>query len=264
MPTPTRSCSLPTMSDHHVMTDPDAAPAATCGCGCGRRLPAAPAGGGRAPVYASRACQQRAYRQRQASAHATPAPVDPPSVADLIRDIRELAGRLDAGETIPADLPGAIRAGTRDLLARTNPTPVADSPGLRLLPAPTGAPSEDVTTAPPTPAQEETVATAEPGEGLVAPAPAGTDPGHTSPMLLWMSSGRRKILDGWDQGQSCRDREAAVGRSPGWPAPWCPHPRQRSRSCHGPSGYRYRTSRIGASPTTSSRTAPSGSQPRCV
>ena len=181
MPTPTRSCSLPTMADHHVMTDPDAASAATCGCGCGRRLPAAPAGGGRAPVYASRACQQRAYRQRQASAHATPAPVDPPSVADLIRDIRELAGRLDAGETIPADLPGAIRAGTRDLLARTNPTPVADSPGLRLLPAPTGARSEDVTTAPPTPAQEETVATVKPGEGLVAPAPAGTDPGHTSP-----------------------------------------------------------------------------------
>jgi hypothetical protein len=164
------------MTGHHVTIDPDAAPAAACGCGCGRPLPAAPAGGGRAPVYASRACQQRAYRQRQASAHATPAPVDPPSVADLIRDIRELAGRLDAGETIPADLPGAIRAGTRDLLACTSPVP--DSPGLRLVPAPTGARSEDVTTAPPTPTQEETVT---PGEGLVAPAPAGADLGHTSP-----------------------------------------------------------------------------------
>ena len=166
------------MADHHVTIDPDVAPATTCGCGCGRPLPAPPAAGGRTPVYASRACQQRAYRQRQAAVHATPV-VDPPSVAMLIRDIRELAGRLDAGETIPADLPGAIRAGTRDLLARTSP--VADSPGVGLVPAPIGARSEDVTTAPPTPAQEETVATAEPGEGLVAPAPAGTDPGHTSP-----------------------------------------------------------------------------------
>jgi hypothetical protein len=133
-----------------VTIAPDAVAAPTCGCGCRRPLPAPPVAGGRAPVYASRACQQRAYRQRQAAAHATPAPVaDPPSVAGLIRDIRDLAGRLDAGETIPADLPGAIRAGTRDLLARTTTT-APDGPGLRLVPAPithqleeTAAPSRD-------------------------------------------------------------------------------------------------------------------------
>ncbi|WP_163549151.1 hypothetical protein [Candidatus Frankia nodulisporulans] len=107
-----------------VMTDP-----ATCGCGCGRPRPAPPAGGGLAPVYASRACQQRAYRRRQATRPApTTAPVDPPAVAELVRDIRELAGVLDAGGTVPEGLTGAVRAGVRDLLARVSPTPPVSGP----------------------------------------------------------------------------------------------------------------------------------------
>ncbi|WP_248819022.1 hypothetical protein [Frankia sp. AgB32] len=117
-----------------VMTDP--LPAATCGCGCGRPRPAPPAGGGLAPVYASRACQQRAYRQRQAARPAPAAvPVDPPSVAALIRDIRELAGVLDAGGTVPDGLTGAVRAGVRDLLARVSPTPPASRPAEDQVPA---------------------------------------------------------------------------------------------------------------------------------
>jgi hypothetical protein len=113
------------------------------------------AAGGRTPVYASRACQQRAYRHRQAAAHVTPAPAaDPPSVAALIRDIHELAAVLDAGGTAPADLTAAVRAGTRDLLARTAPAAATSRSGLRLVPEDVTppAPPETPVAAPPTPA----------------------------------------------------------------------------------------------------------------
>uniref|UniRef100_UPI0037C50617 hypothetical protein n=1 Tax=Frankia torreyi TaxID=1856 RepID=UPI0037C50617 len=66
-----------------------------CRCGCGEALPAAPAGGGRAPLYASPACRQRAHRRRRPVAPTTPA--DPPSVAPLLAQVRELAAVLDAG-----------------------------------------------------------------------------------------------------------------------------------------------------------------------
>jgi hypothetical protein len=148
------------MSDHHVTTVLDVG-ARACACGCGRPRPAPPAGGGRTPLYASHACQQRAYRQRQTAARATPAPVaDPPSVAALLRDIRELAAVLDTGGVAPDGLTAAVRAGTRDLLARTSSAAAPAGPGLRLV-------TEDVTP----PAQERPVA-----EAAVDPAPTTPPP----------------------------------------------------------------------------------------
>ncbi|THJ63972.1 hypothetical protein [Candidatus Frankia alpina] len=84
------------MGDHHVTTG---VAAGACGCGCGQPLPAPPPGGGRLPVYASRACQRHAARPAPA------APADPPTVAALIRDIRELAGAPAYGISSPASAP---------------------------------------------------------------------------------------------------------------------------------------------------------------
>ncbi len=99
-PIPTHAGSISAMGDHHVTTG---VAAGACGCGCGQPLPAPPPGGGRLPVYASRACQRHAARPAPA------APADPPTVAALIRDIRKLAGALEGGGTVPDDLPGADR-----------------------------------------------------------------------------------------------------------------------------------------------------------
>ncbi|WP_055410382.1 hypothetical protein [Frankia sp. ACN1ag] len=93
--------------------------AGTCACGCGRPRPAPPAGGGRTPLYASRACQMRAYRARQSARPATPA--DPPSVAPLLAAVRELAAVLDAGETPSATQTDVVHAGMMALLARATP-----------------------------------------------------------------------------------------------------------------------------------------------
>lgn len=75
--------------------------------------PAAPAGGGRAPVYASRGCQQRAYRARLAAR--VPA-ADPPSVAGLLAAVR-LGAALDAGTRPDPGQVTSVRDGTTALLA---------------------------------------------------------------------------------------------------------------------------------------------------
>lgn len=115
------------MADHHV-TIVDGA--GTCACGCGRPLPAPPAGGGRTPVYASRACQMRAYRARQAAARPA-APADPPSVAALLAAIRDLAAILDAGGTASAAQTDVVHAGMMALLARAAPSRAPGAPPRR-------------------------------------------------------------------------------------------------------------------------------------
>lgn len=98
------------MGDRNVTTA-----AAFCGCGCGQELPMAPAAGGRAPVYASRACRQRAYRTRTATA-ATPA--DPESVAGLLAAVHALGVVLDAGGRPDPAAVAQVREQTDALLAR--------------------------------------------------------------------------------------------------------------------------------------------------
>ncbi|MBE3206425.1 MULTISPECIES: hypothetical protein [Parafrankia] len=119
------------MGDRHVMNDPVPVDR-LCACGCGRTCPAAPAGGGRAPRYASRGCQQRAYRVRQAARTAPPA--DPASAADLLDAVRALAGVLDAGGRPDHELLVAVRDGTATLLARATPTAPDVDPGASLPP----------------------------------------------------------------------------------------------------------------------------------
>ncbi|TCJ34579.1 hypothetical protein E0504_31725 [Parafrankia sp. BMG5.11] len=97
-----------------------------CGCGCGRTCPAAPAGGGRVPRYASHGCQQRAYRARQAAR--TVPPADPASVAGLLDAIRALAGVLDAGGRPDDALLAVVRDGMTALLSRATPAPEAPAP----------------------------------------------------------------------------------------------------------------------------------------
>ncbi|WP_131784452.1 hypothetical protein [Protofrankia symbiont of Coriaria ruscifolia] len=111
----------------------DGSGAWTCRCGCGRALPPPPVHGGRAPDYASRACQQRAYRARQATR--TP-PADPASVAGLLAAVRALAATLDTGAAPQDGQVAAVREGSAALLAR------ADTAVRSARPAPTAPPAD--------------------------------------------------------------------------------------------------------------------------
>ncbi|WP_230203206.1 hypothetical protein [Parafrankia discariae] len=123
------------MVDHHVTG------AAGCGCGCGRPVPPAPASGGRAAVYASRACQQRAYRARLAVRASAPA--DPPSVAGLLGAVRAVGLALDGGAVPDPELVATVRHEMAGLLARL---PTAAGPGEDTgRPAPTDGPGESLT-----------------------------------------------------------------------------------------------------------------------
>lgn len=124
------------MADRHVT-----AGAAGCGCGCGRPVPPPLAGGGRAAMYASRACQQRAYRARLAVRASTPA--DPPSVAGLLGAVRAVGMVLDAGAVPGPELVAAVRHEMAGLLARL-PTAAGPSEDTG-PPVPTGGPGESLT-----------------------------------------------------------------------------------------------------------------------
>ncbi|MEX5636450.1 hypothetical protein [Parafrankia sp. FMc2] len=202
------------MVDRHVMNGPVPADG-LCGCGCGRTCPAAPAGGGRVPRYASRGCQQRAYRARQA-ARATP-PADPASVAGLLDAIRDLAGVLDAGGQPDDALLAVVRDGTTVLLARAIPAPAAPTPDAdRLAALPPAAPSPGTSPNPrpsrddrsertgPAPAatvpalpDDRHVATAPAvpvaGPEEVAPRPAGSRRRRERPVVLRTDRGDRPL-----------------------------------------------------------------------
>ncbi|CUU60851.1 hypothetical protein Ga0074812_14851 [Parafrankia irregularis] len=74
-------------------------------------------------MYASRACQQRAYRTRLAARASTPA--DPPSVAGLLDAVRAVGLALDAAVPDP-ELVATLRHEIAGLLARL---PTAADPG---------------------------------------------------------------------------------------------------------------------------------------
>jgi len=101
------------MTVRHVTTD-EPIPAGPCAV-CGNPVPPAPARGGRSRDYCSRACQQAAYRARQAAR--TP-PADPASVGALLGAVRALGVVLDAGGTPEPAQVEAVRDETAALFAR--------------------------------------------------------------------------------------------------------------------------------------------------